>query len=55
MRDYRKEVLKILKDFDMPNATDFIASLSEDQVKDVYVLLQRIMIRVALQAYGEKV
>jgi len=47
-KHYKPEVVKILKDFDMPNYIDLLESLSDDQVKNLYILFQRIMVRSAL-------
>ena len=46
--NYRKKVLlDLLKDFNMPSS--MLKSLSDEQIKQFYILFQKIMIRVAIQ------
>lgn len=54
MKNYKPEVIKILQDFDVPDCADLLKSLSDDQVKNLYILFQRIMVRSALTMMENK-
>ena len=50
--NYKKKVLlDLLKDFNMPSS--MLESLSDEQIKQFYILFQKVMIRVAVHQFRE--
>ena len=52
-RNYKDDLIHILKDFNMSNPKQLVESLSNHQAKQFYLLLQKVMIRVAVKSLGE--
>jgi hypothetical protein len=52
-RDYRKEMIEILEDFNMPNPREMLTPLSDIEVKQFYKLIQKVMIRITVQQFRE--